>query len=88
VRVLLVMDPYIKVPPDHYGGIERVVADLADGLAKAGHEIGVPARRGITTRGDNGKTARALTLPPSRTRAARRRLRSERSGSSGVTDGP
>ena len=23
------MDPYIKVPPDHYGGIERVIADLA-----------------------------------------------------------
>jgi glycosyltransferase involved in cell wall biosynthesis len=39
VRVLLVMDPFIKVPPDHYGGIERVVADLADGLTRAGHEV-------------------------------------------------
>ena len=28
MRVLLVMDPVIEVPPDHYGGIERVVADL------------------------------------------------------------
>ena len=39
MRVLLVMDPFIKVPPDHYGGIERVVADLADGLTRAGHEV-------------------------------------------------
>ncbi len=34
MRILLVMDPFIPVPPDHYGGIERVVADLADGLAR------------------------------------------------------
>ena len=33
------MDPYIKVPPDHYGGIERVVADLADRLARLGHVV-------------------------------------------------
>jgi glycosyltransferase involved in cell wall biosynthesis len=37
--VLLVMDPFIKVPPDQYGGIERVVADLGNGLARRGHEI-------------------------------------------------
>jgi glycosyltransferase involved in cell wall biosynthesis len=39
MRVLLVMDPFIKVPPDQYGGIERVVADLANGLARRGHHI-------------------------------------------------
>ena len=39
MRVLLVMDPFIKVPPDHYGGIERVVADLGNGLARRGHDI-------------------------------------------------
>jgi glycosyltransferase involved in cell wall biosynthesis len=33
------MDPYIKVPPDHYGGIERVVADLGGRLAASGHEV-------------------------------------------------
>jgi glycosyltransferase involved in cell wall biosynthesis len=33
------MDPYIKVPPDHYGGIERVVADLGDRLARSGHDV-------------------------------------------------
>ena len=39
MRVLLLMDPLIKVPPDQYGGIERVVADLGNGLARRGHEI-------------------------------------------------
>ena len=39
MRVLLLMDPFIRVPPDHYGGIERVVADLADRLTQRGHEV-------------------------------------------------
>ncbi|MBW8866727.1 MAG: glycosyltransferase [Acidobacteria bacterium] len=39
MRVLLVMDPFIKVPPDHYGGIERVVADLGNGLTRRGHDV-------------------------------------------------
>ena len=49
MRVLLVMDPYIKVPPDHYGGIERVVSDLADGLGARGHEVTLWAAPGSTT---------------------------------------
>jgi glycosyltransferase involved in cell wall biosynthesis len=51
VKVLLVMDPFIKVPPDHYGGIERVVADLADGLAKLGHDITLWAAPGSRVNG-------------------------------------
>ncbi len=39
MRVLLIMDPFIRVPPAQYGGIERVVADLASGLARGGHEV-------------------------------------------------
>ena len=39
MRILLLMDPFIRVPPDHYGGIERVVADLAGGLSRAGHDV-------------------------------------------------
>ena len=34
MNVLLMMDPFIRVPPAHYGGIERVVADLAAGLVE------------------------------------------------------
>lgn len=39
LRILLVMDPFIPVPPEHYGGIERVIADLANGLHAKGHSI-------------------------------------------------
>ena len=39
MRILLIMDPLIPVPPRHYGGIERVVADLADELVRRGHAV-------------------------------------------------
>jgi len=39
LRVLLMMDPFIAVPPKHYGGIERVIADLGIGLRQRGHEV-------------------------------------------------
>ncbi len=51
MRILLVMDPFIRVPPAHYGGIERVVADLADGLAGMGHEVTLWAAPGSRVRG-------------------------------------
>jgi len=51
VRILLVMDPFIKVPPDHYGGIERVVADLGDGLTRAGHDVTLWAAPGSRVNG-------------------------------------
>ena len=51
MRVLLVMDPFIKVPPDQYGGIERVVADLGNGLARRGHEVTLWAAPGSTIDG-------------------------------------
>ena len=51
MKILLVMDPLIKVPPDHYGGIERVVADLADGLTAAGHDVTLWAAPGSRVNG-------------------------------------
>lgn len=39
LRILLLMDPFIPVPPEHYGGIERVIADLGNGLTKRGHKV-------------------------------------------------
>jgi len=51
MRVLLVMDPFIRVPPDHYGGIERVVADVANGLAIAGHDVTLWAAPGSKVSG-------------------------------------
>src|SRR5439155_15944221 len=51
MRVLLVMDPFIRVPPEHYGGIERLIADLADGLAAAGHDVTLWAAPGSQVSG-------------------------------------
>jgi glycosyltransferase involved in cell wall biosynthesis len=39
VRIAVTVDPYIPVPPVHYGGIERVVDFLARGLVDRGHEV-------------------------------------------------
>ena len=39
MRVLVTADPYLPVPPTHYGGIERVIDLLVRGLAARGHEV-------------------------------------------------
>jgi glycosyltransferase involved in cell wall biosynthesis len=50
MRILLMMDPLIAVPPRHYGGIERVIADLADALVGRGHDVTLWAAPGSSTR--------------------------------------
>lgn len=75
MRLLLIMDPLIPVPPRHYGGIERVVADLADELQRRGHEVTLWAapgshidgtiepfgREGEWTRWSNARNTMVLT---------------------------
>jgi glycosyltransferase involved in cell wall biosynthesis len=39
IRVALIAPPYFEVPPAAYGGIEAVVADLADALVDNGHSV-------------------------------------------------
>ncbi len=39
LRIVLVAPPYFDVPPKGYGGVEAVVADLADALVKRGHRV-------------------------------------------------
>lgn len=39
IDVTMVAPPWYPVPPDRYGGIERVVADIAHGLVDAGHGV-------------------------------------------------
>ncbi|MEU4744415.1 glycosyltransferase family 4 protein [Actinosynnema sp. NPDC023658] len=39
LRVALVAPPYFDVPPKAYGGVEAVVADLADSLVAEGHRV-------------------------------------------------
>jgi hypothetical protein len=38
VRIALIAPPWYTIPPSGYGGIEWVVALLADGLSERGHE--------------------------------------------------
>ena len=39
LRIALIAPPWFPVPPPGYGGIEAVVALLADGLVEAGHDV-------------------------------------------------
>ena len=39
MRIAITADPYIPVPPELYGGIERVVALLVEGLVANGHDV-------------------------------------------------
>ncbi len=49
LRILTIMDPLIPVPPQHYGGIERVVADVVNGLVARGHQVTLWAAPGSRT---------------------------------------
>ncbi len=50
LRVGIIAPPFLPVPPAGYGGIERVVATLAEGLLERGHEVTVFAAPPSTTR--------------------------------------
>ena len=39
LRVALIAPPYFEVPPSGYGGVEAVVANLANGLVARGHAV-------------------------------------------------
>ena len=39
MRIGIVCPVWFPVPPEAYGGTERVVALLADGLVEAGHDV-------------------------------------------------
>ncbi|WP_167120254.1 glycosyltransferase family 4 protein [Amycolatopsis viridis] len=39
LRVAMIVPPYFDVPPKAYGGVEAVVADLADALVDRGHRV-------------------------------------------------
>src|SRR5690606_28381835 len=52
LRVPLLAPPWCTVPPTGYGGIEWVVASLADGLVEAGHRVTLFASGGSRTRAE------------------------------------
>lgn len=53
MRILLAADPILPVPPEKYGGIERVVDGLVGELRRRGHEVGLLAKRGSTCVADH-----------------------------------
>ena len=50
LRIGLVAPPWLTVPPVGYGGTERVIALLADGLVARGHDVTLFAAAGSDTR--------------------------------------
>ncbi|MCM1981751.1 glycosyltransferase [Lyngbya confervoides] len=49
MRILFTADPEIPVPPQHYGGVQRLVDSIARGMKEKGHRVGLVAHRGSTT---------------------------------------
>ena len=61
LRIALVAPPWFQIPPRGYGGIEAMVADLANSLVGRGHDVVLIAA------GENGTSARfrtTYTVPP------------------------
>lgn len=49
LRIVVTADPYIPVPPILYGGIERVVSFVVEGLIGRGHDVTLIAHPGSQT---------------------------------------
>jgi glycosyltransferase involved in cell wall biosynthesis len=49
LRIALVAPPWLPIPPLGYGGTERVIALLADGLVARGHDVTLFAANGSRT---------------------------------------
>ena len=52
LKIALLSTPFLKSPPDHYGGLEVVVANLAAGLAELGQDVTLFAAKGSKPIGD------------------------------------
>ena len=49
--ILVIADPHIPVPPVYYGGAERVIARLCEGLAQMGYVVDLMAGPGSKSYG-------------------------------------
>ena len=50
MRIAITADPFIPVPPENYGGIERVIDFLVNGLNAKGHDVLLVAHAESTTK--------------------------------------
>lgn len=69
MRIAQLAPCWITVPPKGYGGIELVVAHLADGLSERGHDVTLFASGGSKTK---GKLVSYYDTPPGTVRLATR----------------
>jgi glycosyltransferase involved in cell wall biosynthesis len=67
LRIVVTVDPYIPVPPVQYGGIERIVAFVVNGLVARGHEVMLMAH----PESRSAATLVGYGVPPHFTRYAR-----------------
>ena len=51
MRIAQIAPPWLPVPPEGYGGVERLVGNLTEGLADRGHDVTLFAPPGSRTRG-------------------------------------
>ena len=58
MRIAQLAPPFLPVPPDRYGGTERVVHDLTEGLVARGHDVTLFAS------GDSKTSARLVPTVP------------------------
>lgn len=58
MRVALLAPPYLSVPPKKYGGTEKIVSLLADGLVEKGHDVTLFAT------GDSQSRAKLISVFP------------------------
>lgn len=63
MKLLITADPELPVPPEHYGGIERIIDLLIKGLRSRGHTVGLIANNNSTCQTDafypwSGNTSR------------------------------
>ena len=49
MKIAIIADPFIPIPPQNYGGIERIIDFLSRGLAAKGHDILLVANKDSTT---------------------------------------
>lgn len=61
LRILLTADPGLVVPPLHYGGIERIIDQLAVELRRRGHDVSL-----LATAGSGCAIDRVLAWPQTR----------------------
>jgi glycosyltransferase involved in cell wall biosynthesis len=52
LKIAEIAPPWVKVPPERYGGIEWIVSLLTDGLVQRGHHLTLYAPANSTTKGE------------------------------------